>query len=275
MRPLPRQARPARARAGYGLSGNEVDVWLVDPTGLGEDDLSRCAGLLSPDERARWEAFAAPGAALQFLVARATLRTMLSRYADVHPSDWVFGANAHGRPSILEPVPFRGLRFNLSHTEGLVALALADGREIGVDVENTTRDLGFDRLAATVFAETEMAAFRDAAAKGDQRRAFYTLWTLKEAYSKARGLGLSLPLKAFDVDLSGAHPRLAFGAGCPDDPDRWRLRCLAPTAEHVLAVAVSVPDGPACVRVAWCEPGGSTTSARPRLGQGAGDQAGS
>jgi 4'-phosphopantetheinyl transferase len=97
-------------------------------------------------------------------------------------------------------------------------------------------------VAPSVFAPAELADFREAGLE-DQRERFFSYWTLKESYIKARGMGLSLPLDAFWFELGGTSPLLCVTDRCPDIPDRWRFYQHAPTDEHMMAVAVAAPQG--------------------------------
>jgi 4'-phosphopantetheinyl transferase len=179
-------------------------------------------------------------AGLQYLVSRALVRTTLSRYADVPELAWQFETNRYGRPHVSQPRVLGDIQFNMSNTTGLVVCAVARDCDVGIDVENISRTLDVDALAPTVFASTELADVRQAAPE-DRRNRFFSYWTLKEAYIKARGMGLSLPLDAFWFDLGGPSPRLHVTDRCRDDPERWRFHQYAPTAEHRMAVAVAAP----------------------------------
>jgi 4'-phosphopantetheinyl transferase len=234
--------------ARRGLAPGQVDVWLAASDEIGAADLRSYERLMSSDEHARWQRFVVAKPRLQHLVARALLRTTLSRYADVAPSQWRFGSNGYGRPHIAAPALASGLQFNISHTDGLVALAVANGVEIGVDVENVTRKLDISQLAPSVFAPAELAAL-NRTAELDGAQEFFSFWTLKEAYIKARGMGLSLNLDGFAFDLSGTHPRVSFNERCPDDASRWQFRRYLPTAAHALAVAISAPENAVDVRL--------------------------
>ncbi|MFD1330382.1 4'-phosphopantetheinyl transferase family protein [Methylopila musalis] len=230
------------------LADDRIDLWLAVPSAPGSEDEADLH-LLSDDERERWRRFVAPGARAQFLAARLLLRRTLSRYHAAPPEAWRFAAGAHGRPHVAEPVG-AGLEFNLSHTDGLVALAVSREREVGVDVENVSRVLDTEALAPAVFAPPEAAAFA-ATAPADRLETFFALWTLKEAYAKARGLGLSLPLDSFAFDLAGAAPALHVTDRCPDDPARWRFWRLRPTPSHALALAAPARMRPP--RLIWSD----------------------
>ena len=224
------------------LPPGQVDVWLASTSDISSSELFACLQLLSEPEQAQWQRFVVKDARLQYLVTRALVRTTLSRYTDVPPRNWQFETNAYGRPNISLPQSSRNLRFNLSNTTGLVACAVSIDCEIGIDVENITRTVDTDAVAPSVFAPAELADFREAGLE-DQRERFFSYWTLKESYIKARGMGLSLPLDAFWFDLSGTSPLLCVTDRCPDIPDRWRFYQHAPTDEHMMAVAVAAPQG--------------------------------
>jgi 4'-phosphopantetheinyl transferase len=224
------------------LDGETVHVWLSARDAISDELLSRYALFLDAAERERWQRFRARGAADQYLIGRALLRTSLSRYAPVPPDGWVFATNAYGCPFIDEPASLRDLRFNLSHTDGLIACAVTRGGEIGIDVENATREVDPLALAPTVFARPEI---EDVAAAPPEERTerFFAYWTLKEAYIKARGIGVSLALKGFWFDLNNDPPRIHFSERCPDRPERWQFQRYRPTPNHALAIAVATPTG--------------------------------
>lgn len=193
--------------------------------------------MISAPERQRQQRFALEKDRLSYLVARGLARTVLSHHAGVDPAKWVLQANAYGKPEIAEPAGLTGLRFSLSHTAGLVACAVALDREVGVDAENVTREIPAAELARRYFSAAEAAdvASRPAAQQIDR---FYEYWTLKEAYTKARGLGLSIPLSHFTFDLPPGGPiRITFGPEISDDHSRWQFVQLMPTSQHKIALA--------------------------------------
>ena len=239
---------PGPARSGPA----GVDIWLTSLDRV--DDASReCfRGLLSPEESRRHDRFLVSGARDEYLVGRALVRTTLSRYGMTAPKDWRFVANAFGRPAIAGDNLER-LVFNLSHTRGLVALAVASGAgadggeppDIGVDVETVSRTSACRDLAGRYFAPSEAAYVRRADDPALEER-FFAFWTLKEAYIKARGMGLALPLDGFAFDIEhddpAADPTIAFTGACPDDPGRWRFLRRSVSAQHRLALAISPPS---------------------------------
>jgi 4'-phosphopantetheinyl transferase len=193
---------------------------------------------LSADEHERMARFVFDRDRRAFLLTRALVRTMLSRYAGIPPAAWQFISNVHGRPEILDrPSGVPDLRFNISHTDGLIACAVTIGREVGVDIERITRHLTHD-VAGRFFAPREVSDLRQLP-EADQHRAFFDYWTLKEAYIKARGFGLALPLADFAFKLNPPNaPEIAFEPALDDDPSTWQFVQEWPTPVHRLALAV-------------------------------------
>ena len=218
---------------------NAVHVDLVDPNSAeawAHHEAYR--SLMSADEHERMQRLIFERDRRRFLLTRALVRTALSRYGDVAPADWKFVANRYGRPEILDrPKGIPDLRFNISHTDGLVACAITVGREVGVDVEHIQRRLRHD-IAGRFFAPTEVEDLR-ALPPDEQERVFFDYWTLKEAYIKARGMGLALPLGDFAFHLNPLRaPRVAFEPSLDDDETTWQFAQAWPTPVHRLGLAV-------------------------------------
>lgn len=194
--------------------------------------------LMSADEHERMARFVFDKDRRAFLLTRALVRTMLSRYAAIPPAAWTFKANAHGRPEILDRPPgVPDLRFNISHTNGLIGCAVTIGREVGIDVEHIGRHLTHD-VAGRHFAPSEVAELRALPAE-QQPTVFFDYWTLKESYIKARGFGLALPLGDFAFTLKPPNaPVITFDPSMKDDPSTWQFLQDWPTPRHRLALAV-------------------------------------
>lgn len=219
------------------LNAVHVDLLATtDAAALANVDAYRA--LMTPEEHARMQRLYFEKDQLAFLLTRALVRTTLSRYASIAPEDWRFITNDHGRPEILErPSGGPDLRFNISHTTGLIACAVTVGREVGVDVEHVGRKLTHD-IAGRHFAPREVHDLRSLPA-ADQPRVFFDYWTLKESYIKARGFGLALPLGDFAFVLDPPHPpAITFEPALDDDPSTWQFVQDWPTPEHRMAVAV-------------------------------------
>ena len=170
------------------------------------------------------------------LVTRALVRTVLSKYADVSPSAWRFVTNEYGRPEIDEPQDARWLKFNLSHTKGLIALIVARDREVGVDVEDRERTGRLLNVADRYFSPQEVNALR-ALPEKDKLDRFFLYWTLKESYIKARGMGLAIPLSQFSFAIA-SDISIAFDTKLDDDPDSWQFTAMSVGRRHALAASM-------------------------------------
>jgi 4'-phosphopantetheinyl transferase len=193
--------------------------------------------LLSADERERRSRFVFPHDRHRFLVTRALVRTVLSRYADVAPADWTFIVNPYGRPEIAPRHPGAGmLSFSVSHTPGLVVLGVGHGRALGVDTEHVGGRRAPQGVAERFFAPAEVAALR-ALSEADQQRRFFEYWTLKEAYVKARSIGLSLPLREFAVRYIGERGvALSVDGEVADAESPWQLWQFSVAEDYLVAV---------------------------------------
>ena len=199
--------------------------------------LDQYRALLTPAERAREDRFHFDADKERFVIGRALVRLQLSRYLGGDPRRWAFVTNPHGRPELLVPGGPAPLGFNVSHTRGLVACAVARTHDVGVDVEYVDRALTHD-IADRFFAPAEVTDLR-ALPAGQQARGFFDYWTLKEAYIKARGMGLALPLQHFAFRLRPpAAPTIAFDPEIDDHAETWQFAQAWPTDRHRLALAV-------------------------------------
>lgn len=232
-------------RAILYLEENDVDVWLAyDGELVDEALLARLLALLDDAERRQQARFYFAHDRKRYLVTRALVRTVLSHYAATAPANWLFATNPYGRPHIANADPLAaGLTFNVSHTHGLVVLAVGRGRELGVDVENVAaREVSLG-VARQFFSPLEAAELESLAPQRRQDR-FFEYWTFKESYIKARGMGLSLPLDKFSFRFphEGAV-RLAIDAGLGDDAERWQFWQYRPGAQHLLALCAERRGG--------------------------------
>jgi 4'-phosphopantetheinyl transferase len=225
------------------LTRGQVHLWHVLTEAAKQRGwLSRYHHLLTSADRERHQRFVFEKDRDQFLIARAFLRTTLSRYADIKPEDWLFQLNDFGKPSIDARQSDEKLRFNLSHCAGLLICGVTVGCEIGVDCENSDRNVEIEQLAPRVFSPSEKEYFHSVSAS-KRKETFFRLWTLKEAYIKACGIGMSLPLQNFSIDLAGAPPiGIRFDHEIQDRPHEWQF--LEPTFSKpfLAAVAVNLPQ---------------------------------
>ena len=218
------------------LDEKDVHVWLAVPDETRDPEVINAGkALLSPEEQTRHARFRFTHHRHDFLIAHALVRNTLSLYASVEPADWQFSFNQHGRPEIADPHYRHRLRFNLSHTQGLVAVAVTTDRELGVDVESfDRRRINLD-VAQRFFADSETRALFALPEEQHDFR-FLQLWTLKESYIKARGMGLALPLREFAFTDIDAVPRIEFSAELDDDPSRWQSLVRTVGERHMLAL---------------------------------------
>ena len=204
-------------------------------------ELERYRRVLSEDERFRSQRFYFDADRERFVIGRALARLQLSRFLGGDPRSWPLVTNRYGRPELAAPTS-PPIGFNVSHTPGLIACAVTATTDVGVDVEFTGRELTHD-VAERFFAPAEVADLRRFA-PDEQPRVFYDYWTLKEAYIKARGMGLALPLAHFAFRLRPpAPPTISFDPEIDDDPRTWQFAQSSPTPDHRLVVAVRRPPG--------------------------------
>ncbi len=234
-------AAPSRS---LPLDDTRADLWFVRPEDCADPGLlDEYRGLLDEGELDQLHRFRVEKKKHEHLVSRALVRTVLSHYAPADPRQWAFDRNPHGKPSVAFEPGCSGppLKFNLSHTDGLVVCLVARGCEVGVDVEDGSRAADFLGLARRFFATAE-AAVVESLPDAERPAAFYRFWTLKEAYIKARGLGLSIPLASFAFTLRDDQPpHIAVADPGDDDPARWQFRELRFGQRHQVAVALRRP----------------------------------
>jgi 4'-phosphopantetheinyl transferase len=203
--------------------------------GLSLDEYRATLQKLSVEERQRAERFVMAADRERFVAAHWLLRKALSECAPVEPEAWHFVSGESGKPRLAEDQAHFGLSFNLSHTSGLVACAVAR-RDVGVDGESIDRRVSVLEIASRFFSPTEVAWLQEGG-EDDRRLRFFSLWTLKEAYVKGLGVGLSHPLDTFGFRL-GNPPVLSFQAPDGTDSAAWHFSLFAPSPCHRLACAV-------------------------------------
>jgi len=213
--------------------------WASLPRALTDIERSAYLATLSEPERRRHARFIFPSVADEYLAAHAVLRATLSRFVDVPPHAWRFRRSEQGRPEIDGAADVDGLRFSLSHTRGLVGCAVAWGSDVGIDLEAIQPHRPAPtQIAERSFAPAEVATLR-AAAPAQRTRLFYELWTLKEAYLKARGLGLTVPLTWVTFSFHPGSPiAVQLHPALDDVADAWDFRLLQPTSGHMMALAM-------------------------------------
>jgi len=222
------------------LTENDVHVWYChcdDPEVVSHRD--DYLSLLSAEEVARYQRFAFDKDRSLFLIARALLRTTLSRYAETAPGAWKFEQTAKGKLFLPGESAAPPLRFNISHSQQVAVCAVTRRRTVGVDVEWTRRQT--DQKIVTYFlSEPELSHYHDA--EGEARRElFFRYWTLKEAYAKAVGVGLALRFAEFSFHLE-EHAPPAIVLASPAEASAWQFHQQPLPPDYWLAVAAECPS---------------------------------
>ncbi len=206
-----------------------VDLWLLSPATL-EADLPAWVALLDEEERARHERLRHRADQLAFVAAHGLLRKALSmRFPSVAPTGWHFSVTQTGKPE-LDGVE---ICFNLSHCRELVAVAIAKGSEIGVDVEPVDARHSSWAVAQRVYGPSELADLASQPDEAQRVQRFFERWTIKESWVKATGVGLSDDLPAFEVRLSAGRAFVERG-----DERPWQLHWWTPGPNLKLALCV-------------------------------------
>jgi 4'-phosphopantetheinyl transferase len=223
------------------LSSDVVHVWRASL----EQSLSavkRFEHTLSIDERLRADRFYFRQDRDRFIVARGILRAILGHYLDRAPQTLAFIYSFYGKPSLALESEANPIRFNISHSHETALYAVSRGREIGVDVERVRDGLAIEEIVTSFFSGPELSALSSLPAEL-QKRAFFACWTRKEAYIKAKGEGLSLPLAQFDVSLIPGEPAtLTATRPNSEEAHRWSLHELTLGPDYAAAFVVEGRD---------------------------------
>ena len=220
------------------LSADDVHVWLAKLDDYPVDSL-KC--LLAEEELTRADRFHFERDRNHFVVARGWLRKLLAAYLGVSPRELGFSYAEKGKPA-LEESQRSSLSFNLAHSGGMAIYAFSHHREIGVDLEFIREDLADEKIAERFFSEREIADLKNLPAEL-RKRAFFDCWTRKEAYIKARGDGLSMPLDEFDVSfVPGSGAALLRNHKEPEEVNRWMMQAVEVPEGYVAALVASGQD---------------------------------
>lgn len=219
-----------------------VDLWSMRTPDF---QVEHRLAVLDDGERERADRFLHARDRRDYVAAHVLARHLLAHLGAGRPAELAFHPDGNGKPRLVPAAGHREICFNLTHTDGLVAVAATDGINVGIDAEAIDRRLVDDDVARTVFTADEMATL-DGLDGAVRRYAFFRLWTLKEAAVKMLGTGLSTPLDA--VQIVGDPPRLEFLNGRHGTAADWHLRIEQPTVRHLLALAVACGSRSVAVR---------------------------
>jgi len=218
------------------IASREIHVWRA-PLNCPDLLLQRLETTLAPDEIARADRFFFPLDRQHFVVARGILRQLLAGYLRRSPTDIEFAYHPRGKPYLAPSTGDPPIAFNISHSHDMALLAFSVGRELGVDIERIRPDIAADEIASRYFSPQEVAELQSL--PPEQRpEAFCLCWTRKEAYIKARGEGLQIPLVSFRVSLTPGQEVVLESP----DASRWWLRSLSPAPDYAAAVVAEGHD---------------------------------
>jgi 4'-phosphopantetheinyl transferase len=223
----------ASFRPAPHLTTDQIHIWtLRDFPG----DTAGYASLLSRDEMDRASRFRFPHLYDRYVADHARLRLLLGAYLEADPRSLGFATNEYGKPRI--DTPHCRLRFNMSHSTSVTMVALCLNAEVGIDVEAIRPVAEWAAIASSHFSGEENDAL-NAEPEEARSTAFFRCWTRKEAFIKAKGMGLSLPLNSFSVTVSADTPAALLSCNWdPQESARWTLTHLDPEPGYVGSLAV-------------------------------------
>jgi 4'-phosphopantetheinyl transferase len=236
------------------LARNEIAVWVIDLASQ-EDRNAHYYRLLSRDEVERAHRFHFERDRMHYTVARAAMRQILGRYTGQAPQEVVFAYGPKGKPELFTEGKECHIKFNLSHSAELAVLAVSQGMTVGVDIESIDPSFATQEIAERFFSVAEVNTLR-ALPASEKAEAFFSCWTRKEAYIKALGEGLAVPLNSFAVAFGpDVSPALLHVAGNPAEVLRWSIYDVE-TIKGYKAALVAEGSGQQLRRFAW---GGETS----------------
>jgi 4'-phosphopantetheinyl transferase len=220
---------------GRSSKPGEVAVWWMELGSPPATAVERWRTCLNEAERIRADRFHFNEDKSTYIAAHWLIRNALASVGGLPPIDWRFAVGKHGKPTVAPAVGQPALSFNLSHTRGFVAGAVSIDHQIGIDVETLSPGLAVIDIAEGFFNPSEVAILH-ATEQDEQHRIFFRLWTLKEAFIKATGEGLSRPLTSFSFSLDPVV--ITFGPGDAENATQWEFIELQPTPRHLLTLAI-------------------------------------
>jgi 4'-phosphopantetheinyl transferase len=226
------------------LKPQQIDLWCAYPNYITDPALlQQYRKLLCETEQQQEQRFYFARDRHRYLVTRILVRSVLSRYAPVAPNEWRFDTNAYGKPHIANCEQLRKtIAFNVTHSDNLVILGVANEHALGLDTENARARIVSLELADAYFAPEEVTDLRAQSTERQQRR-FFEYWTLKESYIKARGMGLSIPLDQFSFSFSHKQTiQLAIHSSQDDLPVHWDFWQFELNADYLVAVCAKRSD---------------------------------
>jgi 4'-phosphopantetheinyl transferase len=216
----------------------EVHAWFIVPEAVqNPSTLETCLYLLGEEELQQYRRFHFDEDRHRYLVSHTLVRNVLSRYVDLPPAEWRFSRSQHGKPEVANP-GLPALRFNLTHTAGLAGCVVTFSSACGIDAEQIAGRHNPAGVAKRMFSEAETRELEQLEGQAYLEH-FFTRWTLREAYVKARGIGISFPTRklTFRVDTENTV-EVSFHPDIEDRRNNWQFQLLRPTGEHIAAIAI-------------------------------------
>ena len=221
------------------LGSGDIHVWFAEPDAADSPDIiERYESLLAEDELESYQHLRTAIHQREYLVSHALLREVLSQYHEETPDFWSFERNKYGKPEVAGS--YDDIHFNIAHASGLVACVVSRAGDVGIDVERHTNGRAMLSVADHYFSPQELA-YLESVSEQEKDACFYRFWTLKEAYIKAVGQGLSTPLVDFSFNISSLNDISIEGSHGDAEQD-WQFWLLQPMADHTSAVAVRGKD---------------------------------
>jgi 4'-phosphopantetheinyl transferase len=216
------------------LARREIHIWCAS-LATDETTFERLESTLADQERERARRFIFERDRDRYIAARGILRDLLGKYLHCAPRSIEFVYGPYGKPALASDALRPAICFNLSHSHGLAAVAIGQEREVGIDVELIRAEFASEAIAKRYFSAREIDELSRLPAEL-RTEGFFLCWTRKEAYIKAKGDGLQIPLDSFDVSLSPGRPATLSSV----DQPRWGIESFVPTlvSERRYAAAV-------------------------------------
>ena len=229
-----------KPRRSFDLSTRQIHVWTLR-TIASRNVIARFEEVLAPDEVSRAAQFRVSRPRESFILTRAVLRYLLGHYLGQRPASICLQYGTNGKPSLSQNDE---LRFNVTHSENMAAIAFTQGCDVGIDLEQLRPLPDLDEIAARSFCKEEVVEINSLPAR-ERERAFFACWTRKEAYVKAIGVGLSRPLNSFRVTAKPDSPAdLMSLEDETNGSESWTLHDLCLEPDYAGAVAYSDQERP-------------------------------
>ena len=222
------------------LSEKEVHLWVTKHEEITNPKLLQYYhSLMNEKESIQQQRYIRQKDQHQYLVTRALIRTTLSLYAPITPKDWIFSHNKYGRPKInMNDDYLNRIHFNISHSKGFIVCIIGKNLDVGVDVESTQRVKNPVSIADRFFSPFEIQELYNLSVH-KRRERFFQYWTLGEAYIKARGMGLAIPLDQFSFHLNEPNNiTISFDQKINDNPQLWQFEQIYLSPQYLLAIAL-------------------------------------